>query len=499
MKLLPGHTEAGVQTPRVFCQPASAVSEYRGDDAIELAALAGLDLDPWQQLSLRKGLATDDTDHYAALEVAEIVSRQNGKGGVLEALTLYWLFLAPDTRIVHSAHEFKTAVDGFNRVVDLVENCDMLRKRCKKPSRSHGDEGITTLDGASVRYFARSKGSGRGFPVDKVIMDEALILDERASGAMFPMMASRPDPLLWYASSAAFAYSVVLKLLRKRALTAMRTGTPDPSLCLMEWSAGERGDVDVEALKAKMTDEDPAVVAEAAAEVLRLARLANPAQGIRISDQFVLREFAGMIAEEFGRERFSLSANDDEGVGPIPVSAFTALGDPESKRTGRVHFAIDVTPDQAWGSLGVAGRRADGIRHLEVVEHKRGIDWIVDRVVEVRKKRPSGPVVLDATSPAGALMPDLAERGVPVLAVSGADLGKACARLKKDTTNAAYRWKSPDEGLIAALQGATQRNIGDGLWAWSRKNSAAVISPLVAVTLANWGAALDSDRPPNLW
>ena len=47
------------------------------------------------------------------LEVALIVSRQNGKGSILEALELAALFLddfiPPRGLILHSAHEFKTA------------------------------------------------------------------------------------------------------------------------------------------------------------------------------------------------------------------------------------------------------------------------------------------------------------------------------------------------------------------------------------------------------
>jgi hypothetical protein len=37
--------------------------------------------------------------------------------------------------------------------------------------------------------------------------------------------------------------------------------------------------------------------------------------------------------------------------------------------------------------------------------------------------------------------------------------------------------------LDAAVTGATQRTVGDG-WAWARRNEQAVISPLVATTLA---------------
>ena len=40
-----------------------------------------------------------------------------------------------------------------------------------------------------------------------------------------------------------------------------------------------------------------------------------------------------------------------------------------------------------------------------------------------------------------------------------------------------------DEALRDAIRGAKARPIGDGAWAWARKNSSVNISPLVAATL----------------
>jgi hypothetical protein len=47
------------------------------------------------------------------------------------------------------------------------------------------------------------------------------------------------------------------------------------------------------------------------------------------------------------------------------------------------------------------------------------------------------------------------------------------------------RYRAPQPELSAALAGATKRSLGDA-WAWSRRNSAVDISPLVAATLALW-------------
>ena len=81
----------GSQRPRLESIPASVLSE--GARVAKLAARAGLVLDPWQEYVLDVGLGRRDDRMWAAFEVALIVSRQNGKGSILEALELAALFL----------------------------------------------------------------------------------------------------------------------------------------------------------------------------------------------------------------------------------------------------------------------------------------------------------------------------------------------------------------------------------------------------------------------
>ena len=94
------------------------VPEYvstAGDEAIDLAEAAGLTLDPWQRLILRESLGERPDGSWAAFECAMIVSRQNGKGSVLEARVLAALFLLGERLTLYSCHEFKTAVEMFKR------------------------------------------------------------------------------------------------------------------------------------------------------------------------------------------------------------------------------------------------------------------------------------------------------------------------------------------------------------------------------------------------
>lgn len=80
---------------------------------VELAAAAGLFLDPWQEFCLESALwerpSPDDEERWewSSFEVGILVPRQNGKGAILEARELGGLFLFEESLILHSAHEFK--------------------------------------------------------------------------------------------------------------------------------------------------------------------------------------------------------------------------------------------------------------------------------------------------------------------------------------------------------------------------------------------------------
>jgi phage terminase large subunit-like protein len=206
----------GVQRPRIERVPPYVATS--GPEVVELAASAGLFLDPWQQHVLREGLGERADGSWAAFEVAVVVGRQNGKGGILEARELGGLFLLGEQLVIHSAHEFKTCSEHFLRVQSLIENTDALRKRCKKPRTSHGEEQIETLDGRRLKFLARSRGSGRGFSGDCVVLDEAFALDGRHMAALLPTLSAQVNPQVWYASSAGMDDSEHLRSIRARAL-----------------------------------------------------------------------------------------------------------------------------------------------------------------------------------------------------------------------------------------------------------------------------------------
>ncbi|WP_406056243.1 terminase [Streptomyces sp. NBC_01077] len=490
----PASAPDGVQAPRITTVPSTRLSSS-GQEAVELAALAGLKLDPWQEHVLDLGLSERADGRWSAFEVAVNVPRQNGKGGIIEARQLAGLFLLGERLILHSAHEFKTSIVAFKRVEQLIMGCPDLRKRVLRVRRTTGEEAIELVTGQTLRFLARSGGSGRGFTGDCNILDEAMILGDDAMGALMPTMSAVPNPQIWYLGSAGIgAPSVQLGRLRSRALAAVESGQPDPSLAYFEWS--------VDAHRAECgpgcTDhsdpDDPAAWA-----------VANPALGIRITAEHVRNERLSMGGGGiFERERLGVGnypADGAEAWQVIGEDAWRALADPKSTppKGGPLAFAIDATPERSHAAIVVAGPWRGGT-HVEVIEHRPGMGWIVERAKELHARHKPRCWVVDAGGPAGSLIQDLAdELGVEVVQPKAREIAAATGQFYDAVAeqSISHLDQAP---LAVALAGAQKRPLGDA-WAWARRGVGVDISPLVAVTLARWGlgAEVEDERAPILW
>jgi phage terminase large subunit-like protein len=463
----------GDQHPRILAVPEQVSTA--GVEAAELAASAGLVLDPWQRFVLEQALGERADGKWAAFEVGLVVGRQNGKGSVLEALELAGLYLFGERLILHSAHEFKTAQEGFSRVLHLIEGSDSLRRRVKRVRTSHGEEGIELTSGQRLRFVARSTGSGRGFSADRILLDEAFNLPETAIEALLPTLSARPNPQVWYTSSAPdkdLAPCDALARVRRRGLQGQAEG-----LAYFEWSITPHDEFCRPGCAAH---DDPSSV--------RSWARANPGLGIRISVEHVAREYASMGAVGFARERLGVGNYPLEADAwqVISADAWDALLDRDSQAGPVVAFSADITPDRSWGAISVAGRRDDGQVHVEVVEHKPRTSWMVERLVELVGRWKTCALVIDGSGQAGSLIAPLEEAGLEVVKPSARDMGQACGQFYEAAVDSRTLRHLGQPEMATALAGAQRRPLGDA-WAWSRKDSSVDIAPLVASTLATWG------------
>ncbi len=430
-----------------------------------LASRAGLVLDPWQAYALEVGLGERADGQWSAFETALVVSRQNGKGTVFEALALAKLFLFGDELFIYSAHEFKTAKEAFRRLGILLDGSADLSARVLRAVKNPSEFGYDLRTGQRIRFFARTGGSGRGWTADTLFLDEAYNLGGEAMAALLPTLSVRPNPQVWYASSAAKSTSDQLHALRARATSGGDTGR----LAYLEWSAPEDADI-----------RDRAGWAAA-----------NPALGIRLSEEFVAAEVDAMPEAEFRRERLSIP-DLPSGEVVIPEASWRACADVESVANDPISFAVDVSPDRSTATISVAGMRSDGKPHVAVIDSRPGTEWVVERVAALVEKHNPSAVALDPAGPAGSLIVDLqAARVEPVLAKTR-DLTQACGRFYDLVMAGELRHR--DEGLLnSAVLGARKRTVGDA-WAWARKDARSDITPLYAATLALWAVA-EHGRP----
>jgi phage terminase large subunit-like protein len=447
----------GAQRPNLWAVPEAVDS--LGESVVELAAACGLQLDDWQAWVLDQALRIDRRGKWSAFEVGLILPRQNGKNAILEAVELAGLVLWPKLFgrpwvTSHSAHKFSTASEHFLRMRALINGCDDVRRLVKTVHVANGKESITMLDGSRLKFVARTRGASRGATDDLIVFDEAFDLPASSLGAMLPSLSARPNPQVWFASSAPHHDSTVLHRLRDRAQKS-----DSGRLAHFEW--GNPPDVDP-------LDRDAWYVA-------------NPALGIRISEEFVESEQRALPADEFARERLGVAQTPDMFAGVLNFGAWETCEDKRSQVDQPAAIGFDVSPERTWASFAIAARREDDLTHVEVVDRREGTGWVVERAVELTT-RYGRPLVVDPRSPAGGTIGLLVDAGVTVVELSGQELTQACAGFQDAVLNArlAHIGQGP---LDAAVAGASTRHVGEA-WSWSRISSQVDISPLVACTLA---------------
>lgn len=469
----------GSQTPRFGNWPDHVTSA--ADEAIDLAAAAGLILDPWQRLVLEHAMGERSDGRWSAFEVGLIVPRQNGKGAIIEAAILHDMFVGEPRMIVYSAHEFKAAVLIFNRIKQLILNTPELDRRVADIKGSHGEEGIILRDGTELRFFARSRGSGRAFSGDKLYLDEAFKLDSSSMAAQLPILSSRPNPQVWYVSSGGLHDSTQLAAVRDRG----RAGGDD-GLAYFEWSCP--GDVDLS---------DPDALA-----------MSNPALGIRLTEEYCRKERRAFNDDAaWGLERLGIW--EDAGTaGIVDTRAWAALADPpevdehglDVPGTGShpapsstLTYGIAVALDRTTACIGAAGAREDDLAHVELRDYRRGTGWVVARCVEIDQAR-GGDVQfgIDAGGPAASLIPDLEDEGLDLVKLSARDYTKACARVYDAIAEGRLRHRG-DQVLTTAVLGAGRRTLGESGWAWARRHATVDVVPVEAVTVAVWAADVGED------
>ncbi|MCF8703292.1 terminase large subunit [Corynebacterium pseudokroppenstedtii] len=467
----PWNEPVGAQVPPIFHAPLWNTTA--GDDAVDLAAAAGLKLLPWQQLVLRNALGERRGGGWEAFEVGLIVPRQNGKNVIVLARELAGLFLFDEEQIIHTAHKFKSAKSAYRDLKKLIESVPEFRDQVRSMPDSSDNTAIIMNDGRRCDFLARQSGGGRGFSGDTVILDEAFQVSDELVSDLLPTLSGRSSPQVWYTSSTGFDYSTVLKKVRKRAVEEPED---NKHLAYFEWAANV-DEVDWRSVDA--------------------AQAANPSMGWYQSWDWIKEvEVDSMEEESYKRERLGVWA-DRSADAAIGVDLWAQTRGTEELFEGnppvRRSLALDVSQDRDVCVIGGATELRDGTVVVDVIERRAGTAWVVDTLRDlVKRNRPYAGVVIDSLSGAAALHPHLMEAGIPValavtkdLTAGTADLYDRLARTDENGDPDPTVFHGDNDFLDDAAHTARRRLVGasKSQWTWEQYGEVSVV-PLRAITLA---------------
>lgn len=397
---------------------------------------------------------------WAARQIAVSTPRQNGKSQIIVARALAGVLLFDEQTIIVSAHQQDTAREVFGRILDMIESFPSLERRVASVMQAINRENIRFKSGQEIKFKARSTGSGRGFSCDCLLLDEAQILGAAAWSAILPTMSARPNPQAWLLGTPPTENDDGEVFERLRALGVE---AQESRVAYLEWAADVDDPIDDSATWAK----------------------ANPSYGTRISYEAIAAELASMSAEQFRMERLGMWAQEARHRSVIPRDQWRTLFDVAPNGVAPDSLGVDMSHR---GEISIAAcwlNDAD-FAHVEEVWASPvavdAVEWIASRASRRM------PIVIDGASPAAAMIPELRARRLNVTMSTAGDMARACgavlARAAAGTVSHAAQ-----DSVTDALQGARKRPIRDaGGWGWDRRDETVNIAPLVAWTLALYGA-----------
>ena len=444
----------------------------------------------------------------AAREGMVVAPRQNLKSAALEMVALGWMFVTCEPGMIWSAHQHSTVRGAFEHIAGLIESNAALNKYlAKDPISSPGSEHIVLRDpDGTKRYLMFATRSGRGYrgrSFGKHIHDEYLYMQSAHEGALFPTQTTFPDWQRIGATSAGLPESGRARALRDRGRPMDREKEPSffyaeccddlPGACALGDECSHAYGVEgcILDARARWQRANTGVVRE------------------RITLDYIAGERRSLDPDEFFRERLGRWDDPDPDSEPVfSEEALTAEGvlDPSSTIDDEPVFALQISPDQDWSALVVAGRTAEGRIHIEttsarrgdlrVYNHRRTTDWIVPWLrarLEPRGSRParyeSMRLVIVNGSQAAAHMPALSQiDGLDITVMPEAQAPLACGHLLGAVARQEIVHLGDPE-LMASLLSVGRRTVGEKAFVWSPRASGGDITVAQAATWAAWTVA----------
>lgn len=432
-----------------------------------MAATYGRTLTPWQHVvsDVTGEVLPDGRMAYPV--VVLLVPRRGGKTDLTLPTAVQRVSIAPGSRAWYTAQTGGDASDIMReewipRIVD--EECSL--HALAKAGLSNGREGLWLPGRRSVRMFAPTRRALHSKDADFVCVDEvwSFTLEEGQvlDAGIRPTMLTRPRRQVFYISAGGTDDSTWLLALREMGRRIVEEGrSREAGVAYFEWSA----DADTDDLN------DPATWAGT-----------HPAVGHTVDLDALRADRASLGTPVFNRSYLNVFQSSDR-PRILPELGWSALRDDTAAPAGPLVIAFDVAEDLSHGSVVAVGRSPAGELVAELIDYRPGIDWMPDRLIELRRRH-GGTLAAAGDGPPSGVVADLVDAGERPRLLTATDRITADGELLSVVLGARRHPLRirPAAVLDRAAGGVDKRTIGDG-FIFVRAKSSGDVSPLVALSV----------------
>jgi hypothetical protein len=436
---------------------------------------------PWQRYVADVAGEVDEDGVFIYGRAVVTVQRQAGKTTLDLANDIQNCLMGPKRRVWYTAQTGQHASDKWKEMTELFSKSPI--QKLAKIRLANGTQALTFLNGSTIRPHPPTADSLHSKQSDKNTIDEAwyfsAVQANALKGAIVPTTTTRRKitgqrPQLWVMSTEGTLESAFLN----DTLTECRQATP-AGTCFFDFGIDPNL-------------EDPDLNDAASVDAwLAAVYAAHPGAGYL----FELEDLRAWLDElglsEFKRAYGNRKTGATERV--MPEADWKAAATAAPLPAGAICFAAAVAMDGMDTTITATGL-ADGRKITEVVDHRSGTGWALERIKELHAKH-GAPFVIDTYGPSADLADKVERAGIPLIPVKTSSVSAACQAVYAGIVpprNAPAGWAPiwhyrPHVALDEAAELAAKRSVGDGAWCWGRRASVGSISALEAATLGTWG------------
>jgi hypothetical protein len=405
------------------------------------------------------------------------VPRRSSKTSSIQSVLLGRCFNIPGYQVVSTAQTQKIARKVF---IDMVHVLDVAYpdpdNRPYKARVGNGQEDIRWDNGSVWWVVAPRSGSFRSSAADAVWFDEAgeytLEQTDDLVQSALPLMDTKPQGQVIISGTPSTTRAGMLW----DYLTVARKGKPRYGI--VDFSMDPMDDPTDQAVWWKVH--------------------AGLAAGLTELD-VIEERFEKMSLIQFQRE-YLCADPVASSIRAIPEEDWIAGQVPEMLALPASNFSIafDTTQSGDAGAVAVAWYTPDGLPHVQILEHKGGINWLPAYLEKLLKNHKGAEIGFDSIGNNLATFQTLQrKRGISTVNLRSMTMKEVAGGVSLMTSHIADRAlvHAKDKSLDTAAEAAAFRYSGDSRL-WSRGNSNEDISPLIAASNALYIAAGKRHKEP---